>query len=83
MQMIYRKCCLILIAVSLPLLAPSLATPSNAAGRSFEECQAYAISLGIPASRTGKVNARYLRYQAAGTAMHPQGIIARCMAGTR
>jgi hypothetical protein len=83
MRMIYPKYRLIMLAVALPLLAPFLATPSNAAGRSFEECQAYAVSLGIPASRSGKVNSQYLRYKAAGTAIHPKGVIARCMAGTR
>jgi hypothetical protein len=51
------------------------------AERSFEECQAIAISHGVPARYTNKVNTRYLRYKAAGTALHPKGQIARCMSG--
>lgn len=82
--MIHSKHRFLALAVAVLSLAPSLATPANAAGRSFEECQAYAISLGIPPNRgSSRVNSRYLRYKAAGTAIHPQGVIARCMAGMR
>jgi hypothetical protein len=51
------------------------------AERSFEECQALAISRGVPSRYTNKVESRYLRYKAAGTAIHPKGLIARCMSG--
>ena len=51
------------------------------AERSFEECQALAISHGVPSRYTNKVEGRYLRYKAAGTALHPKGQIARCMSG--
>lgn len=50
-------------------------------GRSFEECQARAVALGIQPSRTTRVFRKYLRYKAAGTAIRPQGVVARCMAG--
>jgi hypothetical protein len=53
--MIDQKYRLVIPTLVLALSAPLVATRSNAAGRSFEECQTYAISLGIPASRTGKV----------------------------
>jgi hypothetical protein len=82
--MIHPKHRFIVLAVAVLLSAPPFATPSNAAGRSFEECQAYAISLGIHPNRSSTtVNTRYERYKAAGTAIHPQGVIARCMAGQR
>lgn len=64
-------------------LAGQAATAGQAAGRSFEECQARAIALGISTSRTTRVFRKYLRYKAAGTAVRPQGLIARCMAGMR
>jgi hypothetical protein len=51
------------------------------AERSFEECQALAISHGVPSRYTRKVESRYLMYKAAGTALHPKGQIARCMSG--
>jgi hypothetical protein len=50
-------------------------------GRSFEECQARAVALGIQPSRTTRVFRKYLRYKAAGTAIKPRGVVARCMAG--
>jgi hypothetical protein len=49
------------------------------AERGFEECQALAISRGVPSRYTHKVESRYLQYKAAGTALHPKGLIARCM----
>lgn len=54
---------------------------ARAAGRSFEECQARAVALGIHIKRTGRVAQQYQRYQAAGTATNPRGFMARCMAG--
>jgi hypothetical protein len=51
------------------------------AERSFEECQALAISRGVPSRYTHKVESHYLQYKAAGTALHPKGLIARCMSG--
>jgi hypothetical protein len=82
LAMNYPKHGFLMMSVALLLLAPSFATPSKAAGRSFEECQAYAISLGIHPNRSSSnVNTRYARYNAAGTAKHPQGVIARCMSG--
>ena len=68
-----------LLAAMLAVLA---AADGKAASRSFEECQARAMALGIHISRTGRVYQRYLRYKAAGTAIRPRGFMARCMAGT-
>lgn len=59
------------------------AADGKAAGRSFEECQARAIALGIPASGATRVFRKYVRYKAAGTAIRPRGVVARCMAGLR
>jgi hypothetical protein len=64
------------------LLAGWMTTAAHAAGRSFEECQARAVALGLRPSSAGKVESKYLRYKAAGTALHPKGFVARCMAGT-
>jgi hypothetical protein len=69
------------LVTSLLLLIVGIAEQSNAAGRSFEECQALAISRGVPARGTQKVYHKYLRYKAAGTAINPRGLMARCMAG--
>jgi hypothetical protein len=57
------------------------AADSAVAQRSFEECQAVAVSHGVPSRYTNKVESRYLRYKAAGTVLHPKGLIARCMSG--
>lgn len=54
---------------------------ARAAGRSFEDCQARAVALGIHIKRTGRVAQQYQRYKAAGTAINPRGFMARCMAG--
>jgi hypothetical protein len=79
---IYPKPLLVMLVMTLLLLAPVAATQSNAAGRSFEECQALAVSRGVMPRRTEKVFHRYLRYKAAGTALKPKGLVARCMSGT-
>jgi hypothetical protein len=71
-----------LLALAALLLGGFTTADAKTAGRSFEECQALAISLGIHASRTTRVYHKYLRYKAAGTAIRPRGMIARCMAGT-
>jgi hypothetical protein len=75
-----------MIALSLLLLGGSFANDAGAAGRhagrSFEECQALAVSRGVAIRRTGKVAHRYLRLKASGLARNPQGLMARCMAGT-
>jgi hypothetical protein len=63
------------------LAAAGIVQQSDAAGRSFEECQALALSRGVPARGTQKVYHKYLRYKAAGTATNPKGLMARCMAG--
>jgi len=63
------------------LLCAGSAQQSYAAGRSFEECQALALSQGVPMRGTQKVYHKYLRYKAAGTAINPRGLMARCMAG--
>jgi hypothetical protein len=66
----------------LALAAAELAASDvRAAGRSFEQCQARAVALGIQI-RPGRVSQHYLRYKAAGTAIRPRGFMARCMAGT-
>jgi hypothetical protein len=70
------------VGLLMSMLAVFAAANGKAAGRSFEECQARAVALGIHASRTGRVYQRYLRYKAAGTAIRPRGFMARCMAGT-
>ncbi len=54
---------------------------SSAIARSYEECQALAMSHGVPARSSHRVEHRYLRYKAAGTAISPKGLMARCMAG--
>jgi hypothetical protein len=66
---------------ALVLSGLAAADATAAAGRSFEECQARAVALGIHISRTGRVNQGYQRYKAAGTAIRPRGFMARCMAG--
>jgi len=73
----------LLIVLSLASLVSMTApaTQSNAAGRSYEECQAFALSRGIKPRYTRKVFHNYLRYKAAGTALRPRGFVARCMAG--
>jgi hypothetical protein len=55
----------------------------KAEGRSFEECRAIAIAQGVSPryASSDKVERQYLRYKAAGTALHPRGQIARCMSG--
>lgn len=72
----------LLIGLSAVALAIMAAADAKAAGRSFEECQARAVALGIHTNRTGRVTQQYLRYKAAGTAIRPRGFMARCMAGT-
>ena len=57
------------------------AADARAAGRSFEECQARAVALGINIKGTARVAQQYQRYKAAGTATNPRGFMARCMAG--
>ena len=67
-----------LAGLALAGLAPA---DAESAGRSFEECQARAVALGIHIKRTGRVAQQYERYKAAGTATHPRGFMARCLAG--
>jgi hypothetical protein len=73
--------------VLLSLLALSLSglftTRSEAAERSFEECRDLAITHGVAPryATSGKIERQYLRYKAAGTALHPRGLMARCMSG--
>lgn len=62
-------------------LAALAAADAKSAGRSFEECQARAVALGIHIKRTARVAQQYDRYKAAGTATNPRGFMARCMAG--
>ena len=71
----------LLIGFSAFALIALAATDAKAASRSFEECQARAIALGIHTSSTGRVAQQYQRYQTAGTAIRPRGFMARCMAG--
>lgn len=66
----------------LMLVSAGLTTAvAKSSGRSFEECQARAVALGILPSRTTKVAQNYERFKAAGTAIRPRGVVARCMAG--
>jgi hypothetical protein len=73
--------------VSLSLLALSLSglftTGSEAAERSYEQCRDLAIARGVAPryATSGKIEGQYLRYKAAGTALHPRGLMARCMSG--
>jgi hypothetical protein len=69
------------LALSILFSGAIYAADSAIAERSFEECQAIAISHGVAPRYTNKVEGRYLRYKAAGTALHPKGLIARCMSG--
>jgi hypothetical protein len=71
------------VALVLSILFSGCVYTANTATaeRSFEECQALAISHGVPSRYTRKVESRYLMYKAAGTALHPKGQIARCMSG--
>jgi hypothetical protein len=80
--MLYREARFILLAMTLLAPASVIATQAAANGRSFEECQKLAISRGVPSRYTDKVFHKYERYKAAGTAINPKGLIARCMAGT-
>jgi hypothetical protein len=72
-----------LLLLSLVLLSGLCAADAKAAGRSFEECRGLAVTHGAsPRGATSdKIDRQYLRYQAAGTAYHPKGLIARCMSG--
>jgi hypothetical protein len=74
---------MIRFALVLSILSSGCVYTANTAiaERSFEECQALAISHGVPSRYTRKVESRYLMYKAAGTALHPKGQIARCMSG--
>ena len=72
----------LVLTVTVLLSIPAAAAQSKAVGRSFEECQALAITRGVPTRSTTRVYHRYLRYKAAGTAKNPKGLMARCMAGT-
>jgi hypothetical protein len=65
------------------LLSGLFAVHSRAAGRSFEECRDIATKNGVaPRYATStKIERQYLRYKAAGTALHPRGQMARCMSG--
>jgi hypothetical protein len=74
------------IAAVLGLLTVSALVVSStckAEGRSFEECRELAIAHGVPprSANSNTVERQYLRYKAAGTALHPRGQIARCMSG--
>lgn len=71
----------VLIGLAALALAGAAAADAKAAGRSFEECQARAVALGIHIKRTARVAQQYERYKAAGTATNPRGFMARCMAG--
>jgi hypothetical protein len=63
------------------VLASLQVAPSAAAGLSFEECQARAVAAGLRPSSANRIQRKYLRWQAAGTAYHPRGMVARCMSG--
>ena len=72
----------LLIGLSALLLAGWMTADAHGPGRGFEECQTRAVALGLRPSSATKVEGKYLRYKAAGTALHPRGFVARCMAGT-
>lgn len=69
------------VALASPFSGYLYATDCALAQPGFEDCQALAISRGVPSRYTDKVEGRYLRYKAAGKAIHPKGQIARCMSG--
>jgi hypothetical protein len=72
-----------LLLLSLMVLSGLFAADCKAAERSFEECQALALAHGVAPryASSRKIDGKYLRYKAAGTALHPQGLMARCMSG--
>jgi len=69
------------IATALLLMSVGLQSQAKAAGRSYQECQALAVQRGVSIRYTHRVFQDYERFKAAGTAIHPRGLIARCMAG--
>ncbi len=75
------KPAVIMLFMTLFLLFAAFATQCIASGRTFEQCQALAVERGAQIRYSGKVFQRYMRYKAAGTAINPKGLIARCMAG--
>lgn len=79
--MMHRKQLVIVLVMTSLMSMPGLPAPANAAGRSYEECQALAVARGVQPRFTRKVFHNYLRYKAAGTAIRPRGLVARCMAG--
>lgn len=72
----------LLVGLSVLPLAAWMTAHAHESGRSFEECQARAVAVGLRPSSADKVEKKYLLYKAAGTALHPRGLVARCMAGT-
>jgi hypothetical protein len=71
------------LVLGMMLLGSVCVTESQAAKRSFEECQALAVSRGVPVRFTsGKVDRKYQLYKSAGETTHPKGLIARCMTGS-
>jgi hypothetical protein len=67
----------LIVLFSLPYLSVAFA----AKGKTFEECQALAISRGMSAQE--KMPSRYLALKSEGHATRPQGFMARCMAGVQ
>jgi hypothetical protein len=72
---------LLMLSLTVLFLGSVFATGAKATGRSFEECQALAVSRGVSVGRAHKVDRHYLVYRAAGMPTKPKGLTARCMAG--
>lgn len=72
-----------LLSLLAMLLNGLCAAESMAAERSFKECRNLAMTHGVQPryATSGKIERQYLRYKAAGTALHPRGQMARCMSG--
>lgn len=62
------------------LAATTATVTAQKQARSYDECRELAIERGLtrPSMDSGQ---RYQRLKAAGLKAHPQGFIARCMAG--
>jgi hypothetical protein len=74
------KCALLSL---LAILFSGLFAAESRSERSFEECRNIAMTHGVEPrhATSGKVETKYMRYKAAGTALHPKGQMARCMSG--
>jgi len=75
-----RNPMLVILGSVLCLVASTVVVTAQKQGRSYEECRQLAISRGWSPPRQHAA-ARYLRRKAAGLETHPEGFMARCLAG--